>query len=95
MKLHRQNILLTVAKMLRPGVAHMTSRDRAAIEELKTHLRDYLTNDIILLDYIRVLNKRYKRNCIDQQKREEMIASFMDVSDDVLTKAGVSKRDYS
>lgn len=91
---HRHSIMLTIAKMLRTGAGHFNDRDTAALNELKTNFKLYMTHDIVMLDYIRLVNKRFKRAQIDQQKREEMIKSFMDVSDEVLKKSGVSKKDY-
>jgi hypothetical protein len=48
----------------------------------------------MLIDYLRLLNKRYKRDVIEREEKEKLVASFLEVPDDVIKRAGVSKKDY-
>ena len=48
----------------------------------------------MLIDYLRLLNKRYKRDVIEREEKEKLVASFLEVPDDVVKRAGVSKKDY-
>lgn len=89
-KKHHKAVLLTIAKMLRTGACHFNDRDDAAIAELKAHFKLYVTHVPLVLDYLRLLNKKYKQVQIDKEKREKMILSFMDVSDEIIKKSGVS-----
>lgn len=86
--------MITIAKMLRTGAGHFNDRDTAALNELKANFKLYMTQDIVMLDYLRLVSKRFKRAQLDQQKKNEIINSFMDVSEQVLKKSGVSKKDY-
>ena len=86
--------MLTIGKMLRPGCSHMSAHDAATVKELKANLKLYLLNDIVMLDYIRILNKKYKKENIDRENREKLIKSFMNVSPEIRKKAGVSSQDY-
>jgi hypothetical protein len=63
---HRQTIMLTIAKMLRTGAGHLNDRDEAALEELKKNLKLYLTTDIVMVDYLRLLAKRHKQKNVDR-----------------------------
>lgn len=80
--------------MLRPGCSHLSAHDAATVNELKANLKLYMTNDIVLLDYIRILNKKFKKENIDRENREKLIKSFMNVSPEIRKKAGVSSQDY-
>ena len=86
--------MLTIGKMLRKGTSHFNARDTAAIEELKKNMKLYLTTDIMLLDYLRLVNLRFKRANIDKEKRDNMLLSILDVKPEVLKKAGVRQKDY-
>lgn len=93
-KAHKQTIMLTIAKMLRKGTGFFTARDEAAIAELKKNVKLYLTTDIVMLDYLRILNNKHKRANIEKNKKEKMFVSIQDVSVQILERAGVSKSEY-
>lgn len=59
--------MFTIAKLLRTGYVAFNSNDTAALEELKANLGLYLQSDIMLVDYLRLLNKRFKRDVIDRE----------------------------
>ena len=86
--------MLTIAKMLRKGNGFFTPRDTAAINELKKNLKLYLTSDVIMLDYLRILNSQNKRAHIDKEKREKMILALFTVDPLIIKRAGVSKSEY-
>lgn len=77
-KRHRDKIMFTIAKMLRTGYVGFNSDDTAAIEELKQNFGLYMQGDIVLIDYLRLLNKRYKRDVVEREEREKLITSFME-----------------
>jgi len=77
-KRHKDKILFTIAKMLRTGYVAYNSDDTAAIEELKKNFGLYMQGDIVLIDYLRLLNKRYKRDVVEREERDKLIASFME-----------------
>jgi hypothetical protein len=86
--------MLTIAKMLRTGSGHLNDRDDAAINELKSHLKLYLTTDVMMLDYLRLLGKRFKQSNLDRVKRDKLLTSFMKLPAELVKAAGVSKKDY-
>ena len=71
--------MLTIAKMLRKGTGFFTARDEAAIAELKKNVKLYLTTEIVMLDYLRILNNKHKRANIEKNKKEKMFVSIQDV----------------
>jgi len=92
--LHRKSIMFTIGKMLRSGRSHLTIKDNDAINELKSNFKLYVTNDIVMLDYLRVLNKKYKKENIERVNREKLIKSFMNVTPEIRKKAGVTSQEY-
>ena len=86
--------MFTIAKLLRTGYVGFNPNDTAAIEELKKNFKLYISSDVLMVDYLRLLNKRYKRDVIERAEKEKLVASFMEVQDDVLKRAGVSKKEY-
>lgn len=86
--------MFTIAKLLRTGYVAFNPNDTAALEELKANFGLYMSADIVMVDYLRLLNKRFKRDVIDREQRDKLIASFLEVPDEVVKRAGVSKKDY-
>lgn len=94
MKDNRRRFCVTISKLMRSFPAHLTIRDRENIDELKKNFKTYVSQDMILLERLRLLNKKHKKECIDREDRRRMIKDLQDVPEEVLVKAGVKRKEY-
>jgi hypothetical protein len=73
MKENRRRFSVTISKLMRSLPAHLTIRDRENIDELKKNFKTYIAQDVILLERLRLLNKKHKKECIERENRRRMI----------------------